>query len=329
MNFYIAKFIEKVTRLTGLLMQPDLNRQNTAVCAANSQIPDITYANKLGDSHVSQELEKTMLNEQFHLEYHPQFEIHRGRLIGFEALLRLDSGLFRYDPAEKFVPLMEENQMIYQAWARVFDTVCRQRREWHDSGVLAPDCRIAIKLSAGLLLDDKLYPLINKILKQYRLSATMLELQIPQNILKECSQYLREQLRQLHDCGFRLTVNDFDTDYPSLASLIQFHVDILRLDKKIIHHISANPKFNTYVSVVIKLAHRLGMKIIGEGVETGAQLSILRQLGCDYVQGHLFSRSLLPEELTDFVLWWRSADSEQRGWNISGAMVYKRSNDSC
>jgi EAL domain-containing protein (putative c-di-GMP-specific phosphodiesterase class I) len=133
-------------------------------------------------------------------------------------------------------------------------------------------------------------------------------------VLLENTAAIRAQLQELRERGFGLAVDDFGTGYSSLAYLKQFHVDSLKIDQMFIRQITTSHKDVAIAAAMIKLAHRLGLKTVAEGVETGEQLSILHRLDCDMVQGHLFSQPLPPEQVTEFVLWWRSANSAQRGW---------------
>jgi hypothetical protein len=148
MGLRISEFVDKLLSFRHSLLQLTIRRQEVELYNVQSESHSAGGLAPGHESHLGYEIEKTVVNEQLRLEFHPQFEIRRGRLIGLEALLRLDSELLQHVPPAIFIPLMEKNRLIHQVGEWVIETVCRQRREWHDSGVLAPDCRIAINISA-------------------------------------------------------------------------------------------------------------------------------------------------------------------------------------
>ena len=308
MTFKLNDFIERLTCVRRLLAESATHQDETSLREVLSQLNDVTSPPAPHESHLGLEVEKSVLDERFRLEYHPQIELGNNRLMGFEALLRLDSELLRDVPPSIFVPLMEKSALICHVGEWVMDAVCQQRRQWHDSGVLHPECRVSVNLSARQFVEADLYGTLEKITRKHGVSPAMIAIEITESLLLENTHEIRTNIKRLREGGFAVSVDDFGTGYSSFAYLKQFKVDSLKIDQSFVRHIATQPNDRTIAAVVIKLAQRLGLKTVAEGVETHAQLSVLRKLKCDFAQGYLFSRPLVSEAVMDFVLQWRAGN---------------------
>ncbi|MGZ5084893.1 MAG: EAL domain-containing protein, partial [Usitatibacter sp.] len=218
---------------------------------------------------------------------------------GFEALLRWnhpEHGLLA--PAE-FVPILEETGLIVEVGEWVLDTVCRQVRAWQERGLAARP--VAVNLSARQFLLGDLDAVVAAALARAGISAAFLELELTESLLMRDPEQTVRTLRSLERRGVRIAVDDFGTGYSSLAYLSRFPIDSLKIDRAFIRDAEANPEDRAIISTIIQLAHGIGLTVIAEGVETEAQLDLLRAQGCDEVQGFLFSKPVTAMETAQFL----------------------------
>ena len=112
------------------------------------------------------------------------------------------------------------------------------------------------------------------------------------------------KLVKLKQLGFKLSIDDFGTGYSSLSYLVRFPLDVLKIDRSFIQHICSLDDKQAIVDAIIQMAHRLQMKVVAEGVETGPQAALLKSMGCDFIQGYYYSKPLPMDELIDFIQFW-------------------------
>lgn len=254
------------------------------------------------------DVRRSLDEHEFELEFHPQIELASSRIAGFEALLRWRPDGARAVPPAEFIPLLEEHGLISLVGAWVIDAACRQRREWHDRGLLPEDCRLAINLSARQFLDDGLGPLLQQAVARHDLAASMIEVELTESVLMQDTVLTDRILAHIRGIGLRLSVDDFGTGYSSLAYLKRFHLDTLKIDRAFVRYLATGAKDLAITALIVQLAQTLGLKTVAEGVETEDQLKLLRHLGCDSAQGYLFSRPLPTAAVPGFIHCWRGLD---------------------
>ncbi|BEV72732.1 EAL domain-containing protein [Paludibacterium sp. THUN1379] len=247
---------------------------------------------------LEQGIRRGLDQHEFYLDYQPQFDVDGQRLIGLEALMRWRRANTTVQP-DVFIPLMEQTGLINRVGEWVLETAIRQRRLWQQAAVLPDDCPVAINLSPRQFGNPQLVSTVARILKDNALPPCLLELEVTEGILMENTSDNHQVLEQLRELGVRLSIDDFGTGYSSLAYLMDFDIDALKIDKSFIDHIDTSEKDAAITASIIQLAHNLRLKVVAEGVETIAQLNLLRQLGCDYVQGFLCARPMTPEQLAE------------------------------
>ena len=241
------------------------------------------------------QLHKALEMGQLVLHYQPQFSLADGRLRGVEALIRWqhpDLGMI--SPAE-FIPLAEESGLIVPIGAWVLETACRQAHAWREAGF--PELVMSVNLSVRQFFREDIVRLVTQAIDQYGLGAHVLELEITESVAMEDVGYTIRTLESLAAGGLRLAIDDFGTGYSSLSQLKKMPVQLLKIDRSFVQDITTRPDDAEIVNAVITMAHRLGLKVIAEGVESQAQLAHLHQQQCDYAQGFLFSRPLPAAEL--------------------------------
>jgi diguanylate cyclase (GGDEF)-like protein/PAS domain S-box-containing protein len=244
------------------------------------------------------ELRHALDRDELELRYQPVIALGSGEIVGLEALVRWNHpkrGLL--DPGE-FVSIAEDSGLIEPIGRWVQETACRQALGWHD---LRPDERpldLAVNLSARQVAHRDLADSVREILNRTGLDPVNLRLEVTESVLVEESASATATLEALSEIGVRLVLDDFGTGYSSLAYLNRFPFDALKIDRSFVDGLGVEQERTAIVEAVIGMARALSLDAIAEGVENEAQLSELRRLGCDFAQGHLFSRPLAPEKVT-------------------------------
>jgi EAL domain-containing protein (putative c-di-GMP-specific phosphodiesterase class I) len=221
-----------------------------------------------------------------------------GEIVALEALVRWnhpERGLL--DPGE-FVSIAEDSGLIEPIGRWVQEAACRQALGWHE---LSPDQRpldVAVNLSARQVAHRDLADSVREILARTGLDPVNLRLEVTESVLVEESASATATLEALSEIGVRLVLDDFGTGYSSLAYLNRFPFDALKIDRSFVDGLGVEQERTAIVEAVIGMARALSLDAIAEGVENEAQVSELRRLGCDFAQGHLFSRPLAPEKVT-------------------------------
>ncbi len=227
---------------------------------------------------------------EFVVHYQPQVTIPDFHLIGMEALVRWRHPSLGLLYPSDFVPLAEDSGLIIALGEWVMRNACMQNKAWQDAG-LAP-MRLSVNFSARQFQQPAFINSVAEILKETNLDPRWLELEITESsIMKEPDQAI-EKLHELKLMGIRVAIDDFGTGYSSLNYLKRFPIDTLKIDKTFVADVCKDPHDTAIVRAIITLGHALDLTVIAEGVETQEQLKYLSSLGCDVVQGFLFSKSL-------------------------------------
>src|SRR4051812_19039377 len=235
---------------------------------------------------VEAKLRRAIERQELVLHYQPVVDMASGRICGMEALVRWQSQQGLISPAN-FIAAAEHSGLILDIGAWVLREACTQTRKWQREGL--PPLRLAVNLSPLQLRQQNLFAAVSETLRESGLAAQHLELEITENTVMARSADSMTTLTQLEQLGVRLSVDDFGTGYSSLAYLKQFPVHVLKIDRTFVRDICTNSDDAAIVSAMIAMAKSLGLRIIGEGVETREQLDFLRTAGCDAYQGYYFS----------------------------------------
>jgi diguanylate cyclase (GGDEF)-like protein/PAS domain S-box-containing protein len=247
---------------------------------------------------VERELRQALERHELELYYQPLLALRSGEITGLEALVRWrhpQRGLL--DPSD-FVPVAEDSGLIEPIGRWVQEKACRQVLEWHE---LQPDRRpfdVSVNLSARQVTHRDFAASLGEILTSSGLDPVHLRLEITESALVEESATAVGTLEELSELGIGLVLDDFGTGYSSLAYLNRFPFDGLKIDRSFVEALGVEQERTAIVEAIIGMARALSLDVIAEGVENEAQLSELDRLGCDYAQGHLFSRALPAEKIS-------------------------------
>ncbi|WP_058300281.1 putative bifunctional diguanylate cyclase/phosphodiesterase [Gorillibacterium timonense] len=239
-------------------------------------------------------LRSALETDSLRLEYQPKIDLLTGELTGFEALLRWDHPEWGPISPDEFIPVAEESGLIIPLGEWVLRTGCRQFRKWLSTG--NPGERLAVNLSVKQLQDPGLPALVERVLEEEQLSASQLELEITETIMKQGEHTVRI-LEHLKNMGIYISIDDFGTGYSSLSYLNRLPIDALKIDKSFIRNIYTDHADSEIVTTIITLAKSLNLKVIAEGVETREQLDFLKANNCHEGQGYLIGRPSRPESI--------------------------------
>ena len=240
------------------------------------------------------QLRHAVARREFEVHYQPKIDIQTGRIAGAEALVRWrhpQRGMLL--PGE-FIHVAEEVGLIGSIGRLVLETVCADAKHWCDQGQ-AP-IRIAINLSAQQFADSRLLEDLECVLVESGCDPRSLEFEITESVVMMSPDKALLLLRRIKEHGITIAIDDFGTGHSSLAYLKRFPVDSVKIDHTFIREIAANSNDLAITKAIIALGHSMGLKVVAEGVESAAQLEILRRSRCDEFQGFLFSGAVPPAE---------------------------------
>ena len=238
---------------------------------------------------LERKLRHAIARNELAIAYQPQFAAD-GRPTGVEALLRWHHPTDGMISPARFIPVAEEMGLIVEIGEWVMQNACREMKHWIDAGL--PPLRVAVNVSARQLRRRDFCESVAGALAESGLAPELLELEITESSVMEDPEEAIDILQRLRRMGVTLAVDDFGTGYSSLAYLKRFPIDHLKIDRSFVADIEHDLNDRAIAFGTIALAHSLGLNVIAEGVETAEQLELLRQNGCDEVQGYLFSKPL-------------------------------------
>lgn len=263
----------------------------------------VVFNNELGDA-ISKELElaealrEAIEQEKLQLHYQPQLNIQQDQIIGVETLVRwpVEGGFI--SPAE-FIPVAEKTGMIIPLGEWIATQACLQAKQLVAEGF--SDIVVAINISPQQFQHPSFYEMILGILSHTQVAPENIELEITEGVIMYNENDTIDLLKKLRDLGLKLSIDDFGTGYSSLSYLKQFPIDKLKIDQSFIKSIDQNDADKAIVSTVVDLGNNLGLTLIAEGVEEASHLSILKDMGCQEIQGYYFSKPLPQQNLLAFM----------------------------
>ena len=239
------------------------------------------------------DLRHALERDQLRVYYQPIFNAGNNRQTAYEALVRWLHPELGFVPPNRFIPLAEETGLIFRLGEWVLREACLQCRWWQDRG--KPQVRVAVNVSPLQFARPDFVETVLGVLLEAGLSGNLLDLELTESIMMRDIDNAIQNIAELRKHGIRISMDDFGTGYSSLGYLSKLHIDILKIDRCFVAQIGENDAAVALIHGMISLAHSLGKRVIVEGVETAAQLEILRDLHCDEVQGFLLGR---PASLT-------------------------------
>lgn len=260
----------------------DLGRNNAVFYSAEMN------ANAVEKMNMEAELRDALNKNQFELHYQPQYESTGVAIKGCEALLRWRKSKTELVSPINFIPLLEESGLIKPVGAWIITEACNQLASWHSQGW--DTLRMSVNVSSQQLDDPLLLSHILDCLQQNNLKPEWLELEITESMLVCHDDATMKTLKGLANMGLSLAVDDFGTGYSSLSYLHRMSIDTLKIDRAFVTNIPGDKDSEAIIRGIVGLGKSIRLNLVAEGVETFDQAKFLRTLGCDLLQGYLFSK---------------------------------------
>jgi diguanylate cyclase (GGDEF)-like protein len=236
------------------------------------------------------ELRRAIERGELELFYQPKVDLKSNRLVGAEALVRWRHPQRGMVSPGDFIPLAEETGLIIPLGQWVLNTACQQVRTWEATGRQAP--RVSVNVSSHQFRQRVLARDVQAALSGSGIAARHLCLELTESAIMEHAQDNVRTLAALKESGVSLSIDDFGTGYSSLSYLKRFPIDEIKIDRSFVSGVEREKDNAAIVTAIIVMAHSLGLRVVGEGVETPVELEYLQQQGCDECQGFLYSRPL-------------------------------------
>src|SRR5439155_265607 len=240
-------------------------------------------------------LRRAIQDGRLALHYQPKMDVRTGKLAGLEALIRWQDPELGAVPPAKFVSLMEETGMILVAGRWALKRAVEDIRRWQAMGLDVP--RTSVNVSAIQVRQKDFVESVLEAIAGFGRDQPLLDVEITESVLVDDIEETTRKLQTLRRAGVEVSVDDFGTGYCSLSYLARLPVDVLKIDRSFVVKMRDAGYPRNIVAMIVSLAHTLGLKVIAEGVEDDEQVRLLRDLGCDQIQGYLVSRPVPAEEV--------------------------------
>lgn len=241
-------------------------------------------------------LQKAIKENELYLVYQPQADVRTGKIIGYEALMRLKSTELGYISPAEFIPVAEENGLINELGDWALFEACAFNMRLMNEGF--DPIIVSVNVSTAQLSGSHLITTLKRVEEETGMPLRYLEIEITESILMNDLEHNLALINQIKALGAKISLDDFGTGYSSFNYLTQIPINTLKIDKSFIDGICSNEKDRYIADTIISLAHKMDIRVIAEGVEDGEQLRILQQQMCDVLQGYYFSK---PVEENNFI----------------------------
>jgi len=250
-------------------------------------------------------LHKVISEESFTLKYQPIIDTKSGEVVQCEALLRVDNDENQPIRPDLFISVAEDLGLGQQITHIVIKKVLTQQKEWRQRGI---ELRVALNVSVVDIEDPNFFSVLKDQLEHYGLSSDAIAIEITERTAVDKPEAVQLFITHAKSLGIVIEIDDFGVAQSSLHEITQIDFDILKIDKSFIDRIVSDKRNNEVVRFIIQIAKLFDGKTIAEGVETEEQLQWLKDNGCDYIQGYLFSSAMLPEA---FEAWYNARKKEE------------------
>ncbi|MCG9746934.1 EAL domain-containing protein [Shewanella sp. Isolate8] len=255
--------------------------------------------NAIRQLEVENLIREGLRDDLFEVYYQPKIDLRSSKMAGMEALVRLNHPEHGLIPPGDFIPLAEENGLIVEIGEVVLRKACFAAQNWRRQNLF--NGRVAVNLSSQQFALPDLQQRIESILRLTQLPAANLELEITEGTVIKQPEKAIKVMMQLSKMGVSLALDDFGTGYSSLSYLKRFPIDTLKIDKAFVDDIDKSDRDLKMVDSIITIAHNMGLSVVGEGVEEASQLSILKALKCEEIQGFIYSKAVNETSFTELL----------------------------
>nr|WP_269671139.1 bifunctional diguanylate cyclase/phosphodiesterase [Metabacillus litoralis] len=248
---------------------------------------------------IEKELYKAMTEHQFELYYQPQYDVVKHKIVGAEALIRwFHPHLGAISPAE-FIPIAESNGLIIEIGKWVIEEGCKQLKKWHGQGY--KEMKLSLNLSVRQLYQNNIVEMINHTLKQLNLTQDSLVFEFTESSMMHDIDLFIQVISKFKSRGFHISIDDFGTGYSSLYYLTRLQIDSIKIDRSFIQNMEYSKENEMVITSIISLAKNLQLQFIAEGVESISQVTLLKEMNCELIQGYYISKPI-PAEKFEYLL---------------------------
>ena len=293
--FGYALFPEDADVIDNLYLFADAALHETKKHGSGSRIlrftPDVLNTEKTLE--IERKIRSALNSNKIFFNLQPQYDTDR-RLRGFEALARMkdDDGTL-ISPSD-FIPVAEKTGLVERIDMRVFELAM----DFLDnvSKEVDTDVMLSVNISVRHLMKNNFIDNIKRILASHSIAPERIEIEITESIMIDSAEKALQRINEIKALGLKVAIDDFGTGYSSLSYLNNFPSDMLKIDKSFIDQMNLSNSSKQYVAMIISIGHILGLKVISEGVESQDQVKVLRNIGCDFIQGFVWGRPMPPED---------------------------------
>ncbi len=251
---------------------------------------------------LANELRGALAANQLSVYMQPIVDMRDGAIVKAEALLRWRHPVLGMIPPDQFIPIAEEIGLIHEIGDWVFKESALAARRWRDLPVLGGrGIQVSVNKSPRQLVTGNTHEDWIEFLREIDLSAEFVVIEITEGLLMDARTEVASKLLQFRDAGIQVSLDDFGTGYSAMSYLKKFHIDYLKIDKSFVRDMTTDEGDRAIAEAIIVMAHKLGIKVVAEGVETAEQRDLLAAAGCDFGQGYLFARPMPMDDFENFL----------------------------
>lgn len=236
------------------------------------------------------DLKRAIANKEFVLYFQPLFSLKECKIIGFEALIRWKHPQKGMISPGVFIPLAEETGLIRDMGNIVIKEAFKQLKKWEKTPL--KDVKVSINISDIQLRDDNFIDFVKYSINKYKINPKNITFEVTETIMMKSFERNIEIFKELQNMGIQVALDDFGTGYSSLGYLKKLPIDIIKIDKIFIDNIHNEDTDRSFVDGIISLVHKMNMNVVAEGVELKEQMNILKEKGCDIIQGYFIGKPM-------------------------------------
>ena len=253
---------------------------------------EVMHRRAVGRLKLESDLRTALAERQFCVHYQPVIRVDNRSVVSFEALLRWNHPAQGLISPYRFIEAAEDTGVLVSIGHWLIMQSCRQLREWQMNDYAQRPMNITVNVSARQFADARLVNDLQEALQETGIDPSRLQLEITESIASADPKLTITVLSHLKHMGIGVVLDDFGTGSISLRGLSQFPVDALKIDRSLVHEMQSDRGSSDIVELIILVAHKMGMKVVAEGIETARQLERLAELGCEFGQGYYFSQPM-------------------------------------
>lgn len=297
----VSYFPQNGLSLTELIKTADIAMYNAKTGGKNNYC---VFSSDMADavskkSEMIAILQTAVANEEMYMVYQPQADVVTGKIIGYEALMRLNSSIAGYIPPSDFIPAAEECGIIDELGDWALFEACAFNKRLMNEGY--DPITVSVNVSTVQLSGNHLITTLERVEEETGMPLEYLEVEITESILMDDLEHNLELIEKIKSMGAKISLDDFGTGYSSFNYLTQIPINTLKIDKAFIDGICKNEKDRYIADTIISLAHKMDIRVIAEGVEDIHQLHILQEQMCDVIQGYYFSKPIKEDAFIDLL----------------------------